>query len=135
VAGARITDRSTLLLTSLLVIGLAAGAVLFVMLWRGPSSAGHFETATPAAVDCPTGSGTPVCYGVEVTNTGEGAQQVRCEVSPGPDTAALFSNGSGVYVSDAPVEAGGTLQLTVEVSPSQGSTTVSVPSVSCGAFA
>jgi hypothetical protein len=135
VQGTRTTDRSTLLLTSLLVIGLAAGAVLFIMLWRGPSSAGRFETAAPAAIDCPAGTGTPVCYGVDVTNTGEGAQQVRCEVAPGPDTAALFANGSGVYVSAAPVEAGNTIQLTVEVSPSQGSTIVSVPSVACGAFA
>jgi hypothetical protein len=129
------TDRSTMLLTSLLVIGLAAGTVLFIMLWRGPSSAGRFETAAPVAVDCPSGTGTPVCYGVDVTNTGEEAQQVRCEVAPGPDTAALFADGSGVYVSASPVEAGRTIQLTVEVSPSQGSTIVSAPSVSCGAFA
>ena len=123
-----------MLLSGLLMIGLAAAGVLFLLLLGGPSARGRFETATPAAIDCPRGTGAPVCYGVDVTNAGEGAQQVRCEVAPGPDTAALFANGSDVYISSVPVESGRTIKLYVEVSPSEGSNIVSRPSVSCGAF-
>jgi hypothetical protein len=128
----RTRDQATLVLTALLAIALAAGAVLLVLLMRG-SSGGRFEAAAPAAIDCPSGTGTPVCYGVVVTNVGDTAAQMRCEVSPGPDTAAVFSNGTDAYIGDVPIEAGRRVRLTVEVSPSEGSNVVSRPTVSCEA--
>ena len=131
-SGEKATNQAMAILTALLIMGLAVGAVLFFLLIRGPS-AGRFETAAPAAVECPSGTGAPVCYGIDVTNVGDAARQVRCQVTPGVDTAALFANGADIYVSAAPIEAGGSIELFVHVSPSQGTTIVSRPSVSCDA--
>ena len=131
-SGEKATNQAMAILTALLIAGLAFGAVLFFLLVRGPA-VGRFETATPAAIDCPSGTGAPVCYGVDVTNVGDAARQVRCQVTPGLDTAALFANGSDVYVSAAPIEAQSSIKLFVHVSPSQGSKIVSRPTVSCDA--
>jgi len=121
------------MLTAMLIVALAIGAILFFLLWQGPSSDGRFETAAPVAVDCPSGTGAPVCYDADITNVGESAQQVRCQVTPGPDTAALFDNGDDVYSSPVPLEPGSSITLLVQVSPSNGATVVSQPSVACEA--
>lgn len=121
------------ILTALLIVAVAAFAILFFLLWQGPSAVGRFETAMPVAVDCPSGTGVPVCYNTDVTNVGETAQQVRCQVMPGPDTAALFDNGDDVYSSPVPLEPGSSITLLVRVSPSNGATVVSQPSITCEA--
>ena len=131
-SGEKTTNQAMMALTALLIVAITAGAVLFFLLLRGPSI-GRFEVGTPVAVDCPSGTGAPVCYEADVANVGEAAQQVRCQVTPGPDTAALFANGDDVYLSSAPIEAGRSIQLFIEVSPSQGSEIVSRPGVSCDA--
>lgn len=118
-------------LTALLIVAVAAFAILFFLLWREPT-AGRFETSAPVAVDCPSGTGAPVCYAADVTNVGDAAQQVRCQVTPGADTAALFGNGEDVYSSPVPLEVGSTITLSIRVSPSEGSTVVSQPTVTCG---
>ncbi len=119
------------ILTALLIVAVAAFAILFFLLWREPT-AGRFETSAPVAVDCPSGTGAPVCYAADVTNVGDAAQQVRCQVTPGADTAALFGNGEDVYSSPVPLEVGSTITLSIRVSPSEGSTVVSQPTVTCG---
>ena len=77
VSGDKATSQHDDVLTALLIVALAVGASLFFLLWRGPSSVGRFETAAPVAVDCPSGTGAPVCYDFDITNVGETAQQVR----------------------------------------------------------
>ena len=67
----------------------------------------------------PSGTGVPVCYDADITNVGERAQQVRCQVTPGPDTAALFDNGDDVYSSPVPLEPGSSITLLVQVQPQQ----------------
>jgi hypothetical protein len=120
------------ILTALLIVAVAAFAILFFLLWRGPAVA-QIETGAPVPVDCPSGAGAPVCYGADVTNVGDAAQQIRCQVTPGPDSAALFGNGDDVYSSPVPLEVGNSITLTIRVSPSEGSTIVSEPTVSCEA--
>ncbi|MEO8477344.1 MAG: hypothetical protein ABI572_09870 [Actinomycetota bacterium] len=130
--GEKATNQTMTVLTALLIVAIAAGAVLFFLVVRGPSF-GRFEAATPTAIECPTGTGAPVCYAVDVTNVGDAARQVRCQVTPGLDTAALFANGDDLYVSAAPIEARSVIKLFIQVSPSAGTKIVSRPSVSCDA--
>jgi hypothetical protein len=118
------------ILTALLIVALAVAAVLFFLLWRGPS-VGRFRVAYPVATDCPSGSGAPVCYGADVTNTGSAPQKVLCRVVPAGPSTAVFRDGDSVYVSAAPIDAGRTITLFVEASPTEGSTLVERPSVSC----
>lgn len=128
-------NRSTLwflALNVLLITGLAAGVALFVLQMRGPVGETEFTVAPPQAVDCPTGSGVPVCYRFDVTNTGGGAGPMRCAVSPADESAAVFTaSGSGVYESDGPVAAGDTYALYTEVEAAEGTTIADRPTVAC----
>ena len=130
-------DRSTIwyvALVTLLASGLAIGVLLFVLQARGPGGDAEFLVATPQAEDCPSGSGVPVCYRFDVTNTGGGADAMRCLVTPTGEGSAVFTaSGTSVYESDGPVAVGDTYSLYTEVEAGDGSSVVERPTVSCQA--
>ena len=128
-------NRSTIwyvALVVLLVAGLAIGAALFVLQARGPVADPEFAVAAPQAVDCPVGSGVPVCSRFDVTNTGGGDGAVRCVVVPADGGSAVFTaSGNTVYESDGPVTVGDTYSLYTEVQAAEGGTVVEQPEVAC----
>jgi hypothetical protein len=128
-------NRSTvgyMALVVLLAAGLAIGVALFILQARGPGSEAEFTVATAQAVDCPAGSGVPVCYRFDVTNTGRGAGPVRCLVAPtGGGSAAFTASGTNAYQSDGPVAVGDTYSLYTEVEAAEGEDVVDRPTVGC----
>jgi len=128
-------NRSTIwymALVVLLVSGLAIGVALFVLQARGPVAESEFTVATAQAVDCPVGSGVPVCYRFDVTNTGGGDGAVRCVVVPADAGSAVFTaSGTTVYESDGAVAAGDTYSLYTEVEAEEGESVVEQPAVAC----
>jgi len=128
-------NRSTLVYVALVVLligGLAMGIALFVLQARGPVADAEFTVAAPQAVDCPSGSGVPVCYRFDVTNTGAGVGAVRCGVvSADAGNAVFTASGSSLYESDGPVAVGDTYSLYVEVEATDGKNVVERPSVGC----
>jgi hypothetical protein len=129
-------NRSTIWYMALVVMlfgGLAAGVALFVLQARGPVADAEFIVAVPQAVDCPTGSGVPVCYRFDVTNAGGGGDAMRCVVAPtGGGTAVFTASGTSEYQSDGPVAVGDTYSLYTEVEAADGGSVVERPSVGCG---
>ena len=120
-------------LVVLLAAGVVFGFALFFLQARGPGADAEFTVAAPQAVDCPAGSGVPVCYRFDVTNTGRGADPVRCLVAPTGDGTATFSaSGTNAYQSDGPVAVGDTYSLYTEVEASDGEDVVERPTVGCG---
>ena len=128
-------DRSTVwyvALVTVLAAGLAIGVLLFVLQARGPGADAEFLVASPEAVDCPSGSGVPVCYRFDVTNTGGGGGAMRCLVRPIGDGSAVFTaSGTGLYESDGPVAVGDTYSLYTEVEAGDGSSVVERPTLAC----
>jgi hypothetical protein len=128
-------DRSTIwyvALVTLLAAGLAAGVLLFVLQARGPGARAEFLVDSPQAVDCPTGSGVPVCYRFDVTNTGGGAGALRCLVRPtGGGSAVFTASGTSLYESDGPVAVGDTYSLYTEVEAGDEDTVVERPTMAC----
>ena len=126
-------NRSTIwymALVVLLVAGLAIGVALSCC--RGSGRRPEFTVATAQAVDCPVGSGVPVCYRFDVTNTGGGDGAVRCVVVPADAGSAVFTaSGTTVYESDGPVAVGDTYSLYTEVEAAEGETVVEQPAVAC----
>ncbi|MGZ8631385.1 MAG: hypothetical protein ACXWZF_10540 [Actinomycetota bacterium] len=117
---------------TLLAAGLAMGIALFVLQTRGPSSDARFMVATPEAVDCPVGSGKPVCYRYDVTNAGSGVAPLRCViVPPAAGTAVFTATGTTVYDSPGPVAAGDMYSLYTEVEADERAE-VERPTVGCG---
>ena len=130
-------NRSTIgymALVVLLVAGLAIGVALFVLQTRGPVGSADLLVAPAAPVDCPRGTGAPVCYVFDVTNAGGGAEPMECLVVPAGGGKAIFTaSESDLYQSDGPVAVGDTYSLYAEVTPAEGETEVGRPEVVCRA--
>ena len=128
-------ERSTVWYVALVTVlgaGLAIGVLLFVLQARGPGADAEFLVAAPQAVDCPSGSGVPVCYRFDVTNTGGGGGAMRCLVSPlGGGSAVFTASGTSVYESDGPVAVGDTYSLYTEVEAGDGGSVVERPTMAC----
>jgi len=128
-------NRSTIgymALVVLLVAGLAIGVALFVLQTRGSVGSADLVVAPGTAVDCPEGSGAPVCYVFDVTNAGGGAEPMECIVIAAEDGKAIFTaSESELYQSDGPIAVGDTYSLYTEVSPAEGKTEVGRPEVVC----
>jgi hypothetical protein len=128
-------DRSTIwyvALVTVLAAGLGIGVLLFVLQARGPGGNAEFLVAAPQAVDCPSGSGVPVCYRFDVTNTGGGGGAMRCLVRPlGEGSAVFTASGTSMYESDGPVAVGDTYSLYTEVEAGEGNSIVERPTLAC----
>ncbi len=115
-------------LSSVLLLAIAAFAVLVALQLRGDKPP-RFDVGSPEGVECPVGEGSPACFSFTVTNLGNRASLVRCDVTAGAGRAT-FLNDTPVYSSSAPFEPGITEQLTVKVD--QGETdTVTEPMMMC----
>ncbi|MGH2629229.1 MAG: hypothetical protein ACRDHI_01545 [Actinomycetota bacterium] len=127
-------SRSSLVyiaLVTLLAAGIAIAVALFVLQTRGPGSDAEFVVAAPEAVDCPVGSGKPVCYRSDVTNAGSGVAPLRCVIAPPASGTAVFTaSGTSMYESDGPVAEGDTYSLYTEVEAGEEAE-VTMPTVGC----
>lgn len=127
-------SRSSLVymaLVTLLAAGLAIGVALFVLQTRVPNTDARFVVAAPEAVDCPVGTGKPVCYRYDVTNAGSGTAPVRCVIVPPASGSAVFTaSGTTVYDSPGPVAAGEVYSLYAEVEADE-TAEVTRPTMGC----
>jgi hypothetical protein len=114
----------------LLAVGLAMGVALMFLATRGAVSAPVLDMHPAESVDCPFGTGAPVCYRYEIANTGNAAGFVHCEVTPTGDTTALFFNGETVWDSVVELDDGNAMQLDVQVKAGSDDV-VTAPSVRC----
>ena len=72
------------------LVGLiGAGAARLFMTTGSPRAGARFELGTGEAVDCPFGTGSPVCYRFNMTNTGGAEGYARCVVAPGGDAGGI----------------------------------------------
>jgi hypothetical protein len=117
-----------LLSTGLMV--LAAVAVILTFMVLRPSSKGRFQVAPLQAIACPAGIHTPVCYEAPVTNIGNAASAMKCIITPGPGSQAMFPDDQGAYISPNPVRPGESLTMMIKVDAPSGGT-ISKPSVEC----
>ena len=113
-----------------LVAMIGAGAALLFMTTGSPRAGARFELGTGEAVDCPFGSGSPVCYRFSMTNTGGAEEYARCLVSPAGDSTAIFANGEVSYESPLAVKPGEIYRLYARVDPGP-SKKIAEPSISC----
>jgi hypothetical protein len=121
-------------LVTVLAAGLAIGVALFVLQTRAPTTDARFEVAAARAVDCPLGTGKPVCYRFDVTNAGPGVAPLRCVVvPPAAGTAVFTASGTTIYDSPGPVAVGDVYSLYTEVEAGEEDT-VERPSVGCSAI-
>jgi len=131
-------NRSTIgymALVVLLVAGLAIGVALFVLQTRGSVGSAELVVAPAAPVDCPQGSGAPVCYVFDVTNAGGGSEPMECMAVAAEGGRAIFTaSKSELYQSDGPIAVGDTYSLYTEVTPADGGTEVGRPEVVCRGF-
>ena len=131
-------NRSTIgymALVVLLVAGLAIGVALFVLQTRGSVGSADLVVAPAAPVDCPEGSGAPVCYVFDVTNAGGGNEPMECIAVAAEGGKAIFTaSGTELYQSDGPISVGDTYSLYTEVSPAEGETEVGRPEVLCRGY-
>ena len=131
-------NRSTIgymALVVLLVAGLAIGVALFVLQTRGSVGSADLVVAPGTAVDCPQGSGAPVCYVFDVTNAGGGGEPMECIAVAAEGGKAIFTaSESELYQSDGPVAVGDTYSLYTEVTPAEGETDVGQPEVICRGY-
>jgi hypothetical protein len=118
-------------LTLLLILGLAGGAVLVALQLRGDAPV-HFDIGPPLGGECPSGVGTPACFRFTVTNVGNRASSVRCEVTAEEGRRATFLTNSPIYVSAAPFEPGIAEELWVKVDAGPNDVVTS-PTLSCAA--
>jgi hypothetical protein len=131
-------NRSTIgymALVVLLVAGLAIGVALFTLQARGSVGSADLVVASGEAVDCPSGSGAPVCYRFDVTNAGGGAEPMECLVIPAGGGEAIFTaSESDLYRSDGPVAVGDTYSLYTEITAGDGEADVGRPEVACRSY-
>ena len=119
-------------LVVLLAAGLAIGIALFALQARGPVGAAEFVVETGSAVDCPAGSGAPVCYRFDVTNAGAGPGALECTVMPiGGGDAVFTASSTAVYRSEGPVTVGDTYSLYTEVRAAGDEAEVGRPGLAC----
>lgn len=119
--------------TGILASAVATASILLVVLLAivVRSEGATFEVGDLQPTACPVGGGAPVCYGIEVVNTGREPSSVRCEVTPAEGTVARFPDGGLVYTSASVVGPGDPIGLFVEVDAGDGGT-IFAPSVACG---
>ena len=118
-------------LAVLLAAGLALGAALLFLSTNAAPRVAELGVGQAESVECPFGSGAPVCYRYELVNSGSAGAFVRCEVIPGGDTTAVFGNGETSYEGVTALEPGENWLLYVQV---EAGTTdvVTEPMVGCG---
>ena len=92
------------LLSIMLLVAIAAFAILVALQLRSDKPP-RFDVGAPEGVECPTGEGTPACFSFAVTNLGNRAALVECNVTAGAGRAT-FLNDTSVYTSSAPFEPG-----------------------------
>lgn len=126
------TDALYKVLVALLFTALATGFALLFLATGGSATTASVNVAAAESVDCPFGSGSPVCYQYAITNPGDTGAFVRCQVTPSGDTTAVFGNGETIYEGAAALDGGDTLQLYVQVQPGSGDV-VTEPVVGCAA--
>jgi hypothetical protein len=119
------------LLAVLLALGLAAGAALLFLSTNTAPRVAELGVGLPESVDCPFGSGAPVCYRYDLVNSGSASSFVRCEVAASGDTTAVFGNGETSYEGAGALEAGETWHLYVQVQAGEKDV-VTEPTVGCG---
>ena len=122
---------SVAVLSAGLVALIALTTALSVLVLR-PSAKARFAVAPLQADPCPTGTHVPVCYKASVTNTGNVSSTMRCDITPGPGSQAMFPSGLGTYVSANPIPPGQSLVMIIKVDAPDG-VTVSQPTVDCTA--
>ena len=110
---------------------IGAGAALLLMTTGSPRAGARFELGTGEAVDCPFGTGSPVCYRFNMTNTGGAEGFARCVVTPAGDSTAIFSNGEVSYESPVVVKPAEIYRLYARVDPGP-SKEIAEPSITCG---
>jgi hypothetical protein len=118
-------------LVVVLVAGLAAGVALLFLTTSAPARSADLTLGLPESVDCPFGSGAPVCYRFDLVNSGAAGAFVRCEVIPAGDTTAVFGNGETTYEGADALDAGEKWHLYVQVEAGADGT-VTEPMVGCG---
>jgi hypothetical protein len=107
---------------------LLTGALLFLSF--RPSADARFSVAPLQAATCPSGSGVPVCYTSSVKNDGTKAAAVKCVLTPGPGSNAIFDTGSGTLVSPGTIPPAGELALMIKVDAASGGIVTS-PTLDC----
>ncbi len=109
-------------LSVVLLIAIAAFAILVALQLRTDTPP-RFDVGEAEGMECPTGEGTPACFGFTVTNLGNGPSLVECNVTAGAGRAT-FLNDLPVYSSSAPFEPGIAEQLTVKVDQGDDDTVI-----------
>lgn len=128
------SGRTYTVLVVLLAGLIVLGATLVVLAVGGTRlSSASFEVAAAEAVDCPFGSGAPVCYRYNVSNVGDAPSFVRCELTPAGDTTAVFDNGSTSYESPVEMKAGDVYRMYVKIEAGPSGSVTSSPMVGCAA--
>jgi uncharacterized protein (DUF58 family) len=117
-------------LVLVLVAFIALGAMLFALTTGPVRAIPDLKVGISEAVDCPFGSGAPVCFRFPLSNEGRADTAVRCELTPAGDSTAVFGNGSAEYFSPTEIAAGETWQLYTQVEAGE-SAVVDEPSVAC----
>jgi len=117
-------------LVLVLVVFIALGAMLFALTTGPVRALPDLKVGTSEAVDCPFGSGAPVCFRFPLSNEGRADTAVRCELTPAGDSTAVFGNGSAEYFSPTEIAAGETWQLYTQVEAGE-SAVVDEPAVAC----
>jgi hypothetical protein len=117
-----------LLSTGLMV--LAAAAVILTFMVLRPAEKGRFQVAPLDPIACPAGIHTPVCYEAPVTNIGNAASAMKCIITPGSGSQAMFPDDQGAYISPNTVRPGESLTMLIKVDAPSG-VTVTKPAVAC----
>ena len=131
--GARPGTRNLVsyVLSILLLVAIAAGAVLVALQLRGDAPI-HIEVGPAEGTECPTDVGAPACFRFTVTNVGNRPTAVRCETSAEGGQRATFLTDSPVYESAGTFEPGVTEELWVEVDAGE-TDVVTEPTLVCDA--
>jgi hypothetical protein len=118
-------------LSLVLIVAVAGGGVLVALQLRGDAPI-HFDVSPAQGGECPSGVGTPACFRFAVTNVGNRASLVRCDVSAEAGHLATFLTDSPIYVSAAPFEPGIPEELWVKVDAGDDDV-VTAPALVCAA--
>ena len=122
---------SVSLLSAGLVALIALTTALSVLVLR-PTAKATFTVAALVADTCPPGTHVPVCYKASVANTGNISGTMRCDLTPGPGSQAMFPTDLGTYVSANPIPPGQSLVMIIKVDAPDG-VTISQPTIDCSA--
>jgi hypothetical protein len=117
------------LLSAGLMVLLGVAVILTFMVLRAPPS-GRFQVAQLEPISCPAGIHTPVCYQAPVTNIGNSASSMKCIITPGVGSQAMFTDNQGAYISPNTLRPGESFVMLIKVDAPSG-VTVTQPSVAC----